>query len=547
MKTIIRLKKNRIQWISMVMAAALLLSLGLPAVQSRAAVNSFLLAHYTNTGLASLLDDLDEKGKRPGEGIVVAVIDTGLYSKADQYFDNLWYNETEKNGAEGVDDDGNGYVDDICGVSLANSDGMKDSDGHGTQVAGIIGMYIPESDIRGVAYGAKVMPIRVSTDRNYDEDDVIEAIEYAVDNGADIINMSFATYRYSEKLENAVRKASEKCVMVAAAGNESYATVGPLKSEDLTEEGKEQVYCHDAYPASWDCCIGVMSYGNNDELAYFSNWDQGGSDRVKYDIIAPGENIYTLTNGGKFVNVKGTSFSTPYVSAAVAIYMSLTGQKDPSSVKEGFLSLINRNCIYRQAGYVFSFPRLSFDGLKSLTVSGNSTEDTVSGNSTDDSEGGEVSGQDQSGTDTNTGKQNAGDENTGGKNTETVQGSGKGCKQDDPPEGIGCPEQGSGDELPSKTGTEIFKKPVIKKVKQTSKKLTITIKNLPQTGKTTLRIYKKNKLLYKVTVKKSKVVIKRKKLAVKGKIKLQLSYKKGKTVTKSGKTIKLGSVKSKNT
>ncbi len=538
MKMGISLKKNCIKWISMLMSLMLFWMVIIPPVSSIAAVNAYQLAHYTNTGLLDLYDWMEEAPKCPGEDIVVAVIDTGLYSKAASCFEHIWYNEAERDGEEGVDDDGNGYVDDICGVNLVTTDPMKDSDGHGTQVAGIIGMHVADSDARGIAYGAKVMPIRVGTDRNFDEDLVIEAIEYAVNNGADVINMSFATYKYSEKLENAVRKASQKCVMVAAAGNEGYVTKGSLSAADLTEEGKATVKCFDAYPASWDCCIGVMSYGNDDQLASFSCWDQSSVENRKYDIIAPGENIYTLTNGGKLINVAGTSFSTAYVSAAVAIYMGLTGQKNPAAVKEGFLSRMNRNCFFRQAGYTFVYPRLSFDVLKKLTVSANTADDpNVSENS-----GGQSGGEDLNNQNTNTTKQggaNTGGQDVGGVSGGTGKDGGQSQSTVTPPEGIRCPEAGGEATIPVKTKIDTFKKPAIKNVKQTAKKLTITIKNLPKTGKTTLRVYKNNKVLYKATVKKSKMVIKKKKLVKKGKIKLVLSYKKGKTTTKATKTIKL--------
>ena len=524
-----------------------------------AEINAFQIAHYTNTGLASLYDKMEEKGMKPGEGVVVAVIDTGLWSGAwtetgGSYFDNLWYNEAEKNGLDDVDDDGNGYVDDIYGLNLANSyHEMTDSDGHGTQVSGIIGMNVSENAVKGVAFGARIMPIKVSQDRNYDEDTVIEAIEYAVNNGADIINMSFATYRYSQKLEDAVRKASQSCVMVAAAGNESFVTKGELTSADLSEPDEDEIVCKDAYPAAWDCCIGVMSFGYDDELAYFSNWDQNGEDSRKYDIIAPGENIYALTNGGSYKNVKGTSFTTAYISGAVAIYMGITGKKDdPAGVKDGFLSMMKRSYTYRQAGYVFTFPMLSFSGFEELLekadnsddpgVSENDTDDPgVSDNDADDSG---VSGNntgDLSGTDTDNPEDPSGGQGSGQNPADT----------NDPVAGVvekpetGLPGGEEVEQIPqiSENGEngkteENRESPSIGKIKQTKKKLIINIEDLPKDGKVMLKLYKNSRRIYKIKVKDSKVIIHNKKLMAKGKLKVILSWEKDKKEVKDSVKIK---------
>ncbi len=540
-----------------------------------AEINAFQIAHYTNTGLASLYDKMEEKGMKPGEGVVVAVIDTGLWSGAwtetgGSYFDNLWYNEAEKNGLDDVDDDGNGYVDDIYGLNLANSyHEMTDSDGHGTQVSGIIGMNVSENDVKGVAFGARIMPIKVSQDRNYDEDTVIEAIEYAVNNGADIINMSFATYRYSQKLEDAVRKASQSCVMVAAAGNESFVTKGELTSADLSEPDEDEIVCKDAYPAAWDCCIGVMSFGYDDELAYFSNWDQNGEDARKYDIIAPGENIYALTNGGSYKNVKGTSFTTAYVSGAVAIFMGITGKKgDPAGVKDEFLSLMNRSYTYRQAGYVFTFPMLSFSGFEELLTQIDSDDPgTLSGNDpgngqeqqTDPDDPSSVNENDTddpasvSANDTDDPSSVSGNGTTGNpEDPSGGQGSGQNpADTNDPVAGVvekpetGLPGGEEVEQIPQiiengengKT-EENREPPSIGKINQTKKKLIITIEDLPKDGKVMLKLYKNSRRIYKIKVKDSKVIIKKKKLMAKGKLKVILSWKKDKKEVKDSVKIK---------
>ena len=387
--------------------------------------------YLDSIGCKDMWAALDNRDMLPGEGVVIAVIDTGLAAGTTALADARWCNEAELNGEEGVDDDGNGYIDDIYGLNLANSYyAMSDNNGHGTEVSGVIGMQPDDGGGVGIAYGARIMPIKVSTDTNYDEDDIIEALEYAVNMGADIINMSFATYRNSEKLENAVRKASESCVMIAAAGNEKYVTEGSVTEAELKAGG----YGYgDAYPAAWDCCIGVMSYGQGDELASFSNWDQNSNPR-KYDIIAPGDHIYTVTRANRYVSVSGTSYSTSIVAASVAVLKSIVGEDiSADELRELFLYMMNDKVSFTYADVSYEFPKLSFSGMIEYLAdhndnNGEKDSGNGDGNMDDESEGngnGDVSENDDTHSDDGIGGVTGGGSGNGGAAYDD-NGSGKG-------------------------------------------------------------------------------------------------------------------------
>lgn len=346
--------------------------------------------HLSDLKCEDIWERLDAEGKQPGEGVVVAVIDTGLDVGCKDLQGALWYNEAEKNGQEGVDDDGNGYVDDIYGLNLANRyHNMTDNDGHGTEMAGIIAMQPGNGGSVGVAYGAKIMPIKVSSDRNYDVDTVIEAIQYAVNMGADVINMSFATYTYSQKLEQAVREASKSCVMVAAAGNERYVTEGSrCDRNQLLSDGYR---VGDTYPASWDCCIGVMASDRNGNLANFSNWDQNTAEQARYDIVAPGEQITTVSRSDRYVTYSGTSYATAMVSASVAVLKGIVGDAyNAVQLKEVFLKIMEKKISFYYDGQIFQYPKCLLSALErylSEKPAGeeNKQEDDLAGNSSEPS------------------------------------------------------------------------------------------------------------------------------------------------------------------
>ena len=255
------------------------------------------------------------KKEAPGKGTVVAVIDTGVDYTHKDLADNIWVNEGEIPG-NGIDDDGNGYVDDVYGVDFVDGDSdPMDEHGHGTHVAGIIAMTPGNGGGVGVAYGAKIMCVRAGqANGSFASSDIAKAIKYAADNGADVINMSFGGTGRSYLVESALQDAFPSCVLVAAAGNDG------LPTNDATLAG--YLFTEDIYPAGYKYVLGVMATDNNQSLAYLSNWDFAEGSGCEYEMAAPGVNIYSTLPGNRYACWSGTSMATPNVAAAAAILRS---------------------------------------------------------------------------------------------------------------------------------------------------------------------------------------------------------------------------------
>ena len=206
------------------------------------------------------------------DDIVIAVIDTGVDYNHRDLQGNIWCNEAELNGATGVDDDGNGYIDDLHGYNFAynNSDPMDDN-GHGTHVAGIIAAVGNNGlDVAGVCWNARIMSVKI-LDAGGDgvTADGASAIYYAVANGADVISLSWGSEEDSQVIKDAVAYARRQGVLVvAAAGNEG---------ADIS-----------FYPASYPGVIAVAATESNDKRWYLSDY----GDWV--DIAAPGRDILSL-------------------------------------------------------------------------------------------------------------------------------------------------------------------------------------------------------------------------------------------------------------
>lgn len=255
------------------------------------------------------------KKEAPGKGTVVAVIDTGVDYTHKDLADNIWVNEGEIPG-NGIDDDSNGYVDDVHGVDFVDGDcDPMDEHGHGTHVAGIIAMTPGNGGGVGVAYGAKIMCVRAGqANGSFASSDIAKAIKYAADNGADVINMSFGGTGRSYLVESALQDAFPSCVLVAAAGNDG------LPTTDAKQAG--YLFTEDIYPAGYKYVIGVMATDNNKSLAYFSNWDFKEGSGCEYEMAAPGVGIYSTLPGNRYACWSGTSMATPNVAAAAAILRS---------------------------------------------------------------------------------------------------------------------------------------------------------------------------------------------------------------------------------
>ena len=249
-------------------------------------------------------------GDTTGEGAVVAVIDTGVDYTHSDLSNNIWLNTAELTGQEGIDDDGNGCVDDIYGINLIDPYATpQDDHGHGTHVAGIIAMEDNGVGGIGLAYNAKIMVIKAGgSDGSFNSSDIAKAIMYASRNGADVINMSFGGAGHSAIVENALQDAFSNCVLVAAAGNDSMPTADGMG--------------YNCYPAAYTYVIGVMAYDSNGDFAAYSNFDFRANYGAEYEVAAPGSGIYSTLPGDRYASWNGTSMAAPVVSACAAILRS---------------------------------------------------------------------------------------------------------------------------------------------------------------------------------------------------------------------------------
>ena len=219
-------------------------------------------------------------------GVVIAVIDTGVAYNHPDLDDgtrnNIWTNDVELNGTPGVDDDGNGYVDDVHGWDFVGEDNdPTDYLFHGTHVAGTIAAIGNNGEgVTGVNWYASMIPLRIFGAFGFgDTAKAIEAILYAADNGARVINASWGGEGFSQALYDAISYANDTgCLFVAAAGNGGDDGIGDDNDQDPF------------YPASYDLpnIISVAATDQDDDLASFSNY---GATSV--DVGAPGVNIWS--------------------------------------------------------------------------------------------------------------------------------------------------------------------------------------------------------------------------------------------------------------
>ena len=267
-----------------------------------------------------------QDNKVTGNGVTIAIIDNGFDITGDDFPQNLWKNSK---GTVGWN---------VCNSSdniapLRKSTGyLFNTSEHGSNVAGIIGMASNGSGGVGIAYGAQLMLIQAASYKNDSEEPmfsnaaVANAINFAVQNGADIISMSLGSSTYSLIIAMALSKANEAGVLaVAAAGNDGYST-------DTAKE----------YPAALPTCIGVMaiSESNTSKLTYFSNYDTSGGQY--YEIAAPGDDILGCGVGG-YCHMSGTSQATPIVAAVAALYMEKYPNRTIDQLKEDMLSTATDN------------------------------------------------------------------------------------------------------------------------------------------------------------------------------------------------------------
>lgn len=257
----------------------------------------------------------------------VAVIDTGVDVEHPDLQNNIWVNEDEIPG-NGMDDDGNGYVDDVNGWDFYNDDNTvydsADGDNHGTHVAGTIAAEGNNgTGVTGVNWQAGIMPLKFLGPKGGYVSDAVEAINYAVANGAPISNNSWGGGGYSQALKDAIDRAdSSGHLFVAAAGNGGSDGVGD--DNDATP----------SYPASYDSqnIVSVAATDARDDLASFSNF---GAESV--DLAAPGVRILSTLPGEAYGYYSGTSMATPHVAGAAALVASMNPEMHDYKIKRRLL------------------------------------------------------------------------------------------------------------------------------------------------------------------------------------------------------------------
>lgn len=258
-----------------------------------------------------------------GKGQVVAVLDTGIDITHPDLADSIWHNEGEVCG-NGKDDDNNGFVDDCSGYDFANDDASvfdADSDNaHGTHVAGVIAAQAGNGvGVAGIAPEVEIMPIKIGDSGTFRMSDVIRGIEYALANGATIINTAFGTPDKVSReevsgLETAINHAqATEVLMVVAAGNAG-------RDIDRTP----------TYPASFpqDNVIAVGASTNAGDPAEFSNFGA-----VSVDLQAPGVDIVSTLPGEEYGGMSGTSMAAPMVAGSAALILATMPTLAPSEVK----------------------------------------------------------------------------------------------------------------------------------------------------------------------------------------------------------------------
>ena len=270
----------------------------------------------------------DKINKSPD--IVVAVIDSGIQIDHPDLVNNIWINRGEIQG-NNIDDDNNGFIDDFNGWNFItntpdpspnlNNSWTEAGISHGTVVSGIIAAQgNNRKGVAGVTWQTQIMPLKVLNDRGEGRtSNVIRAIDYAVNNGADIINLSFVSFTYSQAMQEAIARANQAgAIIVAAAGNEQSAGQG----YDVDET---PIYpaCYDGQLIGENMVIGVAATDAMDQKTAFSSY---GTHCV--DMVAPGISFFnTVTMGTDPYNPNkaydgywsGTSMAAPLVTGTLAL------------------------------------------------------------------------------------------------------------------------------------------------------------------------------------------------------------------------------------
>ncbi|MDO9183737.1 MAG: S8 family peptidase [Bacteriovorax sp.] len=266
--------------------------------------------------------------------VIVAVVDTGVDVNHEDLKDIIWINKNEIPN-NGIDDDGNGYIDDINGINtlVRDSNGkatvnIKDTHSHGTHVSGTVAAKQNNGvGIAGIASNVKIMGIRtVPNDGDESDVDVAEAFIYAARNGARIINCSFgkSANEGRQLIPDTLKYIGEKygVLVIAAAGNDSSNI-----DKNLT------------YPASFnnDNLLIIASTTDSGKMSYFSNYG-----KINVDVAAPGSDIYSTVPGNKYAYMSGTSMATPTTVGVAAEILAHNPNLTVSQLKDVLIKSVTK-------------------------------------------------------------------------------------------------------------------------------------------------------------------------------------------------------------
>ena len=277
---------------------------------------------------------------------VIAILDTGVDLTHPDLKDNLWINTIEAYGVNNKDNDGNGFNNDVHGWDFVNNSGnIRDNNMHGTHVAGIAAAVNNSTGIVGANPLALIMPITVlQSDGTGDVATIVKGIDYAIQNGATVLNMSFGLYSNSRVLRQTLESAYQKAVLVAAAGNDGrciYASHWGNKHDDPESQSMP------CFPAAYSFVLGVQAIEKGGGVATFSNYDDDGNtyscessffdpDGFNYELKAPGKKMLSTIPGGNYKELNGTSMAAPLVAGAISALM-MVKQYDTQEILWGDL------------------------------------------------------------------------------------------------------------------------------------------------------------------------------------------------------------------
>jgi alpha-tubulin suppressor-like RCC1 family protein len=270
---------------------------------------------------------LESIGVNPGgsRDVVVAVIDSGVDYNHEDLKNNMWINPGEIPG-DGIDNDGNGIIDDIHGANFVSDERFHsgdpfDDNGHGTHVAGIIAAEANNGlGIEGIAYNTQIMAVKVGNNGALYATDIAEGIYYAYEMGAEVINMSIGAYVNMILIEDALSLAFSNAVLVGAAANDGYINL-------------PHPFGASFYPAAYPFVVGAMAT-NGYSFAGFSNFDFIPYDAHEYALSAPGVYIQSTIPGNRYAQWSGTSMAAPVISGVAALVRSAF---DPAEYKSRFV------------------------------------------------------------------------------------------------------------------------------------------------------------------------------------------------------------------